>query len=380
MRTGCRVAVAFLLVPALSFAQTTRTSIIEQQIKEKEQHLRPYEPGKLESLAVLVESHAHLGGPSTTAEHQGWYPRVGALPLRGGLSAGAGYRARLSPRTSADAALALSLRGYRQFETGVSLHRVGDSAIDLRAGARWRDYPRERFFGLGSDAPDRDPVSYRLRDAEYSVAVTGHPRPWLTTGFDGGYLNVRMPQQPDFIHSRGFVEADNLDIPGNPRSGGRYTVAFSRHGALGDIPGSFNQLDVEAMHLFPFVDKRRVIALRGIVSIARPDDGGEVPFYLMPSLGGTRSLRGFEELRFRDRNLLLLGAEYRWEAFAGLDLALFVDAGKVTHALADLNLSRLQVTPGIGFRFNALRGVVVTFDIAKSAEGRKYLFTFGPQW
>lgn len=397
------IAAVVLLIPAVCFSQTTRAAIIEKQIRDKQEHLQPSEPGKLEALAVLVESHAHLGGPATT-DHQGWYPTFGALPPRGGLAFGAGYRTRLpGGRALADASLAWSFRGYRQFQAGVNLPRLGGGALDLRVSARVRDYPRERFFGLGPDPPLGDRVSYRLRDADYDVALTGRPRPWLKAGVDAGYLVVglrpgtdaRFPSieqrfsdlipaglhaQPDYLHSTVFVEASSLDTPGNPRAGGRYTVSIGRYMTMAGPEASFNQVRGEAMHLFPFVDKRRVIALRGLVSIARPDAGGEMPFYLMPSLGGSRTLRGFDELRFRDRNLLLLGAEYRWEIFAGLDMALFIDAGKVTHAIGDLDLAGLKVSPGIGFRFNTLHGIIATFDIAQSSDGRKYLLTFGPQW
>ena len=40
--------------------------------------------------------------------------------------------------------------------------------------------------------------------------------------------------------------------------------------------------------------------------------GQEVPFYLLPTLGGSTTLRGFLDDRFRDRDLLLFNAEYRF--------------------------------------------------------------------
>ena len=40
-------------------------------------------------------------------------------------------------------------------------------------------------------------------------------------------------------------------------------------------------------------------------------------------------LRGYPSWRFRDRNRLLLTGEYRWTAGQFVDMALFVDAGKV---------------------------------------------------
>ena len=59
------------------------------------------------------------------------------------------------------------------------------------------------------------------------------------------------------------------------------------------------------------------------------ESDNSVPFYLQPTLGGASHLRGFRESRFRDQNSVLVGAEYRWEAWWALDAALFVDAGMV---------------------------------------------------
>ena len=59
----------------------------------------------------------------------------------------------------------------------------------------------------------------------------------------------------------------------------------------------------------------------------------------MPTLGGSTTLRGFSEFRFRDRNAFLINAEYRWEAFSGLDMALFGDWGDVA---TDVGRHRLQ--------------------------------------
>jgi hypothetical protein len=88
-------------------------------------------------------------------------------------------------------------------------------------------------------------------------------------------------------------------------------------------------------------------------------DGNEVPFFLQPTLGGkarlvsvhedligsdgTRAtLRGYRSLRFRDRNLLLLQAEYRIPIWGPFDTTVFIDAGKVAGRPADVNLADLR--------------------------------------
>jgi len=51
--------------------------------------------------------------------------------------------------------------------------------------------------------------------------------------------------------------------------------------------------------------------------------GGDriVPFFLMPTLGGGNYLRGYATYRFRERNAVLLRAEYCWAVHKMVDVA-----------------------------------------------------------
>ena len=110
----------------------------------------------------------------------------------------------------------------------------------------------------------------------------------------------------------------------------------------------FNRIDVTAMHVIPIFDKKRGIALHAAASRIDPIGASRVPFFLMPTVGGADSLRGYREFRFRDAAAITLNAEYRWEAFSGLDLALFVDAGDVGPTWRSLVGSRLRSSWGGG--------------------------------
>ena len=100
--------------------------------------------------------------------------------------------------------------------------------------------------------------------------------------------------------------------------------------------------------------------------------GSEVPFYYQRTLGGPADLRGFRQFRFRDRNLLLLQAEYRWEIFTAVDGAIFYDAGKVASRIEDLNFRDLESDYGIGFRFGTVNGVFLRVEGAFGSSGGKH--------
>jgi outer membrane protein assembly factor BamA len=155
-------------------------------------------------------------------------------------------------------------------------------------------------------------------------------------------------------------------------------LTVSRHDDRGNAGFAFRRVDVESLQLFPFFDKRRVIALRALGAFTDADSGNDVPFYLMPFVGGPETLRGFRERRFTDRNLVLLQAEYRYEVFAALDMALFVDAGAVAQRVSDLRLDQMKTDYGLGFRFGTRDNVVLRFDIGLGGEGTRYFVKFGP--
>jgi outer membrane protein assembly factor BamA len=97
---------------------------------------------------------------------------------------------------------------------------------------------------------------------------------------------------------------------------------------------------------------------------------------MQPTLGGSEDLRGFREYRFRDGNVVILNAEYRWEAFSGLDLATFIDAGQVAPKLTDVDFADMQKSYGFGFRFNTAKSVFLRMDIGFSNEGRQLFLKF----
>jgi len=175
--------------------------------------------------------------------------------------------------------------------------------------------------------------------------------------------------QPDFVRLDGLVDFNWTDKPLLPRSGGYYGVRVSNYKDQDFDRFDFRRYEIDLQQYIPWRHKYSVLALRGLAVITDADAGNEVPFYHMPWLGGGDELRGFREGRFTDRNSLLLTAEYRWEAWHPLDMALFVDAGKVAPERSDLNFKDLEVTYGVGFRFHSSDAMVVRLDFGFSDEG-----------
>ena len=68
--------------------------------------------------------------------------------------------------------------------------------------------------------------------------------------------------------------------------------------------------------LIPLMRANWVIALRGLTTITDIDETEAIPHFMLPSLGGGKTLRGFPDFRFRDRHRLVMNAELRWTSRA----------------------------------------------------------------
>ena len=76
--------------------------------------------------------------------------------------------------------------------------------------------------------------------------------------------------------------------------------------------------------------------------------------------------------RFYDDNHLIVNAEYRWEVFAGLDMAAFFDAGKAAPKTSQINFHDLKTAAGFGFRFNGADSIIMRLDFGFSHEGYQF--------
>ena len=179
--------------------------------------------------------------------------------------------------------------------------------------------------------------------------------------------------KPTYLHSQGTVGIDSRPSPGYARRGGFYGVTFHDF-ADPDTAFGFTQVDYEAIQHVPLLREAWVLSFRGRVETTSLKDDQQIPFFMLPSLGGGSDLRGFSSWRFRDRNSLLLQAEWRVMVNRFLDMAVFYDAGKVTAHRSDLNLDGLKTDGGLGFRFHGPLATPLRIDFAKGNEGLAIVF------
>jgi hypothetical protein len=356
------------------------------------------EPGIITDAVDLVTG---FKGDEQSAPRDGFYAHTGQMITGAGwISLGPGYRRHVGNDLAVvDLSTALSWRGYKVAQARVELPSLADDHIVLGSQVRWSDLTQITYFGAGPDSLEAARSDYRLQTLDTVlyftvrsnrvVSVSGGVG-WLTppgisssTGpFDrdlpdtqgvfAAEPGAQLARQPRFLHGSLALTADTRDEPRHPTRGGIYRAAWSGfkdrdHGLF-----TFDRYEIEGAHFLPLWTRRSVLALHGWGVFSTPAAGRDVPFYLLPSLGGHNTLRGYTDYRFHDRHLLGVNVESRWALVRHLDAAAFVDAGNVAARAGDLDLTRTSY--GTGVRLHTGTSTIARFDIARSREGWQLLF------
>jgi outer membrane protein assembly factor BamA len=359
--------------------------------------VEPYKPAKLEKALLFLEESKPL---EKISPRNGFYVQYGytGKPVGSGSAVGGGWRHDLfqgNARMVFEAGQ--SFRGYQMARADVSMPRLLDEKLEVGVEASYNRHSQEDFYGLGFDSERADRANFSFRSPEVQVRAMVTPVRWLNAGVRGGWMGVEvgdgtddafptvsarfslpgapgLTEQPGYSYTDLFTTLDTRDQPGNPRAGSYLGVLWRRFNDLDLDRYSFNQVDLDAQQFVPIFDKKRVIALRVQLLTTAAANGHVVPFYFQPTLGGSTSLRSVRDFRYRDQNVLATTIEYRWEAFSGLDMALFSDVGTVAGSLDELGFGRAKGAYGIGLRFNTYKAVFFRLDVA--AGGSEGIQTF----
>lgn len=342
-------------------------------------------------------------------------PIVSGVASGGGLGVGVRYQLPSGGWWETTAQTVVTFRRYWSAEVVTSYQgargRVG-------AYGRIREMSQLSFFGPGTDSDLANRTNFLQRDPVVGARASLRLAPWAAAGGRveelwpeiGPGRSTRYPTlearfsegdapgltaQPRFGRYEGFVELQAPAGAGEAlNQGGRYRVAYALFDDQQFDRFAFRRLDLEARHKFSVFGPHRRLTLHGWIATTDTSAGNDVPFYLQPTLGAgsqlrtvdedligsdgsRRTLRGFENFRFRDRNLLLLQVEYRVPIWGPFDATVFTDAGKVTSRRTDLNLSGLKRNYGVSLSVMRGPSTVARTDIGfGGGEGVNISFSF----
>ena len=261
-------------------------------------------------------------------------------------------------------------------------------AIDDRIGTA-------RFFGIGNETPDYNESTYVKDLAALEASIGYNFTPGLQLAWGTRWRRIEV--LPGVLSGIPSIETlyptvnglgtehaleetltltyDTRDSALIPHSGVRYLLyaGFASRSFGSSVAYSF--LGAEARCYLPFGDR---ITLVWHLGARYMPSAAEAPFWALSSLGGDRSVSDSREPlrsdgadRFVDENMLATGAELRtrvadldtFGTHVALEVAPFIDAGKVFSNGPGSLLSDMHTAFGMGFRGVASPYVVGYVDV-----------------
>jgi len=289
----------------------------------------------------------------------------------------------------------LKQRVEREFDGRYLTGQTRTGAVSWSIEAIYDRSGTPRFFGFGNQSVRADETSYVDNQALVAASIGRNFTPRLQLAYlvRPRYVEVlpavlhglpsigtRFPalkgigSEHELQHSA-MLTYDTRDSLIMPHSGARYIIydGFVSRAAGSSVSYSF--FGAEARHYWALGPD---VTLAWHAAARYMPAAGNAPFWALSSLGGDRSvtaerepLRGYGSDRYIDRNMFASGAELRtrvasFDAFGtrvSLEVAPFVDAGKVFAGLGASPFSKLHATPGLGVRGVASPFVVGYVDI-----------------
>ena len=252
-----------------------------------------------------------------------------------------------------------------------------------------------RFFGLGNETPDYNESTYVREQASFAASIGYNFTQAMQLAYGARWRRVDVlpgvlkgipsieTLYPD-VNGIGNEHAleqsltftrDTRDALEIPHSGARYLLyaGFASRSLGSSVAYSF--LGADAHCYFP-LGSDFTLAWHG--SVRYMPSAAEAPFWALSSLGGDRSIpNGREPLRsdgadrYVDENLIATGAELRmrvagfgaFNTHVSLEIAPFIDAGKVFSNGPGNVLSEMHTAAGVGVRGVASPYVVGYVDV-----------------
>jgi hypothetical protein len=255
---------------------------------------------------------------------------------------------------------------------------------------RWEDAMELPLYRLGQDSPNLH-LDHAERKREASSRITVNLAPRIRVGggvgvesyvTSGGRVDLDsdeslpvVPILPGLLtnpwYAHAFVSAafDTRDAQDYSRTGRLFEARFHDYRDWHDGQQSFERAEGVVQQLVPTYGGRGILDLSALTWISLSSGERDVPFFLMPTLGGGDYLRGYPTYRFRDRDALLLRAEYRWAVHRLVDIAGLYEAGTVAPVVKQLTFDRMAQSIAAGVRVHSKTANMFRTDLAYGRDG-----------
>lgn len=276
-----------------------------------------------------------------------------------------------------------------QFLSYVNLEMFPGDKYYISGKFRYWNYP-DLYFGVGNNTSGVN-EEYTNRILRYEGKFAKIFRKDIMVGLAVLWQNNRISniRNNGFLDTAGVIGKNGGNTFGfgpqfrfDNRNNTLYTTRgfyletyfiFNPGGKLDDYDFNLFALDFRAFtHA---LSEKNILAFQAYYTATW---GKNIPFYLLPKLGGDQRLRGIEhENRYSDRQAYYAQVEGRRHLFWRFGGVLFAGLGDVNRSLHDFSYHNLKFVYGIGGRFQPLRDEPLNIRIdAGKGPGREYAIYF----
>jgi hypothetical protein len=246
-----------------------------------------------------------------------------------------------------------------------------------------------KFFGIGNNIPLDYSETYLSQYYSMTINVVKKIAPVVYAGvkIQTGIYSIKS------IESQGLLYRNQISgIVGGVNNGiGLLVLYDTRDNIFSSSKGeyiefsnvfnspvflsryTYNSFIADARKFYRFY-KKNIFAAQAYLNI----NAGNIPFYNLALLGGTKRMRGYYEGRYRDKNYLTFQLEYRSPfLFNRVGAAVFTAYGMVFDNIAGIQTSYIKPSYGAGIRirFNRKELIHLRFDVAKGYHSVGYYVT-----
>jgi outer membrane protein assembly factor BamA len=221
----------------------------------------------------------------------------------------------------------------------------------------------DKFWGMGNNTPDSAEENYSYHQFYIYLHAQRHLGHRL---FIGGLYEFQKVMHVEFQKGGIFDKENIAGREGYKVSGLGLSFTYdTRNDAFAPSKGTFAQLYFN--HFNPLfgsdynytnividyrkyftIYKKQVLALQ---AYSFNNVGSEVPLRSIATLGGSGSMRGYYDGRYRDKEQLVFQAEYRVPIFKRFGAVGFFSCGDVSNTMFNYTFADLKYSGGGGLRF-----------------------------
>ncbi len=352
----------------------------------------------MESGLIKFEKHRmreRLNYWTETLRQHGISAMIGGLGEGTGIGLGGTYTLRTGGQSDLRFLGRGSFtKGYQEFDIRWTAP-VSKFNIVLETSYQWR--PEENFYGLGMESTKNARTKFALRQTWGGLRLEFAPRTrlrfggeyrlaWLSSMASPNTLytspDVHFPGLPGFgahlrLESAGaYIDADG--VRSEYGLGGMLHAGASVQHGLGNSHLKYFSYEGSLEGRLPVAKERSVLVAQGAFELGRLRRGSEpIPFYLLPRIGGSSTLRGFALDRFYGKNIVFGSLEYRYRLHPEFQMFVFFDEGQMFDQTSDLTWLNWKRNYGFGIKMLSKVGSLFRLDFGWSGEGFLWHIVWG---